>query len=315
MTKPAVSDKDFIATYRASSSAAEVAKTIGVSERNVLTRRRTLEARYGMALNTAIHATKDIQSQIEQRHCMDFEGVMVVFSDAHFWPGRMSRANKALLRVLPILKPKMINANGDILDGSTISRHHRIGWQKLPKLHEELEETQQRMAEIAKAWPKALRRIQPGNHDMRFDGYLSNIAPSMEGIAGSSLWQHFPNWEVSLSLMLNGNTMIKHRYHSSLHAPMQNALKSGINMVTGHLHRLHYDVWGDYKGHRFGIDTGTLCEVTGPQMLYGEDNPTPGSSGFVVLTFKKGGLLLDPEFARLREDGNVYFRGEAIGIN
>lgn len=315
MSHPKVSDQDFIATYRAAATAAEVGRIIGMCERRVLARRRLLEARHGITINTAVRATKDLQKQIEQRHCMDFEGVMVVFSDAHFWPGRMSRANKALLRVLPVLKPKMINANGDILDGSTISRHHRIGWQKLPMLHEELEETQQRMAEIAKAYPRALRRIQPGNHDMRFDGYLSNIAPSMEGIAGSSLWQHFPNWEVSLSLMLNGNTMIKHRYHSSLHAPMQNAIKSGVNMVTGHLHRLHYDVWGDYKGHRFGIDTGTLCEVTGPQMLYGEDNPTPGSSGFVVLTFKKGGLLLDPEFARLREDGKVYFRGEAIGIN
>lgn len=315
MKKSTVSDKDFIAIYRASTTSKDAAETIGISLRNVMRRRRVIEEQYGIMLNTAGMATADLQKKIETRHCMDFEGVAVVFSDAHFWPGRMSRANKALLRVLPVLKPKMINANGDILDGSTISRHHRIGWQKLPKLHEELEETQQRMGEIAKAYPKALRRIQPGNHDMRFDGYLSNIAPSMEGVAGSSLWQHFPNWEVSLSLMLNGNTMIKHRYHSSLHAPMQNAIKSGVNMVTGHLHRLHYDVWGDYKGHRFGIDTGTLCEVTGPQMLYGEDNPTPGSSGFVVLTFKKGGLLLDPEFARLREDGKVYFRGEAIGIN
>lgn len=315
MSKQKVSDDEFIRIFRASETAFEAAQTIGGDLRTIMFRRRTIEERYGIALHTAGQATKQVLTQHEARHCMDFEGVMVVFSDAHFWPGRMSRANKALLRVLPVLKPKMVNANGDLLDGSTISRHHRIGWQKLPKLTEELTETQQRMGEIKKAYPKALRRIQPGNHDMRFDGYLSNIAPEMEGIAGSSLWSHFPDWEVSLSLMLNGNTMIKHRYHSSLHAPMQNAIKSGVNMVTGHLHRLHYDVWGDYKGHRFGIDTGTLCEVTGPQMLYGEDNPTPGSSGFVVLTFKKGGLLLDPEFARLREDGKVYFRGEAIGID
>lgn len=315
MPKPKVSDEDFIRIFRASQTSAEAAQTIGMGVRVVMRRRRLLEERYSIALHTAGQAVESAIQQCETRHSMDFEGVMIVFSDAHFWPGRMSRANKALLRVLPVLKPKMINANGDILDASGISRHHRIGWQQQPKLVEELTETQQRMGEIKKAYPKALRRIQPGNHDMRFDGYLSNIAPQMEGIAGSSLWQHFPDWQVSMSLMLNGNTMIKHRYHSSLHAPMQNALKSGVNMITGHLHRLHYDVWGDYKGHRFGIDTGTLCEVVGPQMLYGEDNPTPGSSGFVVLTFKKGGLLLDPEFARLREDGKVYFRGEAIGIN
>lgn len=308
------SDERIIEVFRSSNIAADAAVTLGMDLRNLMARRRLIEERYGIVLKTAGQATATVLQAVESRHSMDFEGIMVVFSDAHFWPGRMSRANKALLRVLPVLKPKMINANGDILDGATISRHHRIGWQQLPKLAEELAETQQRMGEIKKAWPKALRRIQPGNHDMRFDGYLANISPVMEGIAGTSLWSHFPDWQVSLSLMLNGNTMIKHRYHSSLHAPMQNALKSGVNMVTGHLHRLHYDVWGDYKGHRFGIDTGTLCEVTGPQMLYGEDNPTPGSSGFAVLTFKKGGLLLDPEFARLREDGKVYFRGEAIGI-
>lgn len=315
MPNAKVGDKEFIEIFRASASAAAAARTIGVEERNVSARRRRLEEKYGIILQTVNQATKTVLQQCEQRHCMDFDGVMVVFSDAHFWPGHMSRANKALLRLLPVLKPKMINANGDILDAPTIGRHHRIGWQQQPKLAEELQEVQQRMGEIAKAaGRKALRRIQPGNHDMRFDGYLANIAPAMEGIAGSSLWQHFTDWEVSLSLMVNNNTMIKHRYHGSIHAPMQNALKSGVNMVTGHLHRLHCDVWGDYNGWRFGIDTGTLCEVKGPQMLYAEDNPTPQSSGFVVLTFKNG-LLLDPEFARLREDGRVYFRGQAVGID
>ena len=71
--------------------------------------------------------------------------------------------------------------------------------------------------------------------------------------------------------------------------------------------------WADYNGRRWGVDTGTLSDPHGPQFEYGENNPTPHTSGFAVLTFR-GGKLLPPELCEVH-DGAAYFRGEVVYQN
>lgn len=310
-----VTDEQFIAAWQGcpvGSTAKTIAAHLGITERCAFKRRASIEKRHGISLGSAKDAERLALARCERRAELAIpDGVVVVFSDAHYWPGIVSTAHRALVKLLPAVKPRLVVGNGDILDGATISRHPRLGWQKLPKLADELAAAQQRLAEVVKASPKALHRLTPGNHDMRFDGMMSNVMPQLEGIPGMSLWDHFAAWQVSLSLMLNGNTMIKHRYHNGVHAAYNNTVKAGTHIVTGHLHRLMATTWGDYNGLRFGIDTGTLADTDGPQFLYGEDNPKPHSSGFVVLTYRAG-MLLDPEFCRVREDGHAYFRGQLV---
>lgn len=307
-----VTEAAFLAAWASLGEPTKVAQHLGLTESQVYKRRRRIEKARGVTLNAATKGDAIVRARCEQRHEMELlDGYVVVFSDAHYWPGLVPIAHRALLKVLPDVKPKLIIGNGDILDCPNIGRHPRIGWQQTPKLADELVACQQRLAEIQKVWPRAKRRLTPGNHDMRFDSMMSNFMPALEGIPGMTLWDHFPAWDVSLSIMLNRNTMIKHRYHSGAHAVFNNAVKSGVHMVTGHLHRLKYDVWGDYNGLRFGVDTGTLADVDGPQFQYGEDNPKPHSSGFAVLRYRAG-MLLDPEFCRVREDGHAYFRGERV---
>jgi len=60
------------------------------------------------------------------------KGRVVVFSDAHFWPGDYTTASKPLLMIIREFKPKVVVANGDVFDGSQASRHARIGWEKKP---------------------------------------------------------------------------------------------------------------------------------------------------------------------------------------
>jgi hypothetical protein len=105
---------------------------------------------------------------------------------------------------------------------------------------------------------------------------------------------------------VNGNTLIKHRWHNGIHATYNNALKGGVNVVTGHLHRLQVSAWGDYTGRRYGVDTGTLAEPDGQQFMYLEHNPVPWASGFAVLTFRNG-VLLPPELVEVI-DGEAFFR-------
>jgi hypothetical protein len=58
------------------------------------------------------------------------------------------------------------------------------------------------------------------------------------------------------------------------------------------------------------VDTGTLAQPHGPQFDYAENNPSPHTSGFAVLTFKDG-VLLPPELVEVLDD-RAYFRGQCI---
>jgi hypothetical protein len=156
----------------------------------------------------------------------------------------------------------------------------------------------------------ALKVWTIGNHDLRYEARLCQAAPQYEGVQGFALRDHFPGWQHCLSMMVNDTLMVKHRYRSSVHATYLNTLHSGLSICTGHLHRLQATIFGDYKGSRFGIDSGTLAEVDGEHMSYGEDNPKNHASGFVVLTFVNGELIY-PEFCYVLNE-KAYFRGSEV---
>jgi len=67
--------------------------------------------------------------------------------------------------------------------------------------------------------------------------------------------------------------------------------------------------WADYRGRRYGVDTGTMADVGGPQFTYVEAGPLNWASGFAVLTFRDG-RLLPPELVVV-DGGTAWFRGEA----
>lgn len=253
---------------------------------------------------------------IPQRLNIDVpDGVVIVFSDAHYWPGHTSEAHRALLRAIKALRPVVIIANGDMLDGATISRHDPNGWEQRPRVAQELEESVTRLAEVEAAAPDKCELIWClGNHDVRFERYLAVNAPAMEGVKGMTLAEHFARWIFTMSAMLNPRSaspvMTKHRYANGIHAAYNNTMKAGVSMVTGHLHRLTVTCWGDYRGRRYGVDTGTLAEPHGPQFTYSEDAPSPHGSGFAVLTFVDGDML-PPELVEVRA-GTAYFRGAAL---
>jgi len=145
-----------------------------------------------------------------------------------------------------------------------------------------------------------------GNHDSRLWRYIRVNAPEVSGMPFTDLFEYFPRWKPTYAIDVNGNTLIKHRWHNGIHATYNNALKGGVNVVTGHLHRLQVTAWGDYTGRRYGVDTGTLAEPDGPQFLYLEHNPVPWASGFAVLTFRNG-VLLPPELCEV-VNGEAFFR-------
>lgn len=311
-------DEEFIALWNKCHSATEVAKALNIDIRSIHRRRKSIERKHSIVLvaydkssptfNITIPGN-GIRTKVELEN-----GVIMVASDCHYYPGIISTAHKAFVKLIPELKPKMIVMNGDVFDGAGISRHGPIGWNSAPSVKQELEACSDRLYEIESASKSAKLHWTWGNHDLRFNTRLaSQVGTAFEGVHGMNLTDHFPRWKFSTSIMVNDHTMIKHRYHNGIHAVYNNTLKSGTSIVTGHLHSLKVTPWTDYRGSRYGVDTGTMANLDDPAFDYAEDNPKNWRSGFAVLTFWEG-KLMPPELCEVISEGLVYFRGQVIEV-
>jgi len=310
-----ISDQEFIELWGKYQSCSKIATVTGLNLRSVLRRRNRMESKLDVIMRPSYHDAH----QIERKINLGVEnGTVIVFSDAHFWPGIRSTAFQGLLWAIAELKPTAVIANGDIFDGSLISRHAKIGWAKSPSVIEELKACEANMGEIeevAKAARHNVRLVWPlGNHDARFETFLAANAPQYEHIKGFSLRDHFPAWQPCWSVWLNENVVVKHRNKGGIHATHNNTVQSGVTMVTGHLHSLKVSPYTDYNGVRYGVDTGTLAGIYGPQFRdYLEENPVNWRSGFAVLTFANGKLLM-PELAMVETNETIQFRGKIIEV-
>lgn len=312
----------FIAAWQENGfSPARVARALGISERAVYSRRNALEAQ-GIALPSAPRESTPISEWThpkEVRHTIS-DGVIIVGSDAHIWPGPDTTAMKALLEVTRDLAKsvKMLCANGDWLDGASTNRHDPFGWVDRPNAKQELDA----VTDALHRWRMAAKPARSGcasvytvgNHELNFERRLAVQAKDYKGIPGLRLADHFPEWDIAWSCWVNRGgahpVMLKHRYAGGVHAGYNNALKSGVTMVTGHTHILEAKPWGDYRGRRWGVQTGTLAQPDGVQFEYAENGPSPACSGFAVLTFKDG-RLLPPELCEVIE-GRAMFRGQVV---
>lgn len=332
-----VSDEEFLATWKRLQSPVKVAKALNILPNQVYRRRASLERKYGLMLKTVeakpvnrrgmksdvrkrieataekrfTHLETDIREQVT-------DGTVVVFSDAHYWPGIVTVAHRALVAVIEQLQPELVIANGDVLDGATISRHPRIGWEARPSVKEEIEALCARMREIELAAPNARLIRTVGNHDSRFENYISANAPALEGVHGTSLFDFLPHWRGTFCLHLNpeqdGWTVVRHVHVAGgIHSAYNSTVRAGTHYVHGHLHKLQVTPFGDYRGRRYGVDTGTLADPKGPQFTYVQGGPLNWCSGFAVLTYRGGRLLL-PELVEVI-DGVAWFRGEKVATS
>jgi hypothetical protein len=300
-------DQEFIRLYEANGKN-EIARILNIDAKHVASRRRRLEASHGSII--ANPNSKDWASQYPSRLPIELrDGIAIIGSDAHYWPDIISPAHLAMVKLCKELKPKLVCLNGDVVDGAAISRHPPLGWENKPKVNEELETCLERTGEIESASKGATLLWNVGNHDARFDARLAQQNSEFEKVKGFTLREHFPKWKFAMSSWVNDDVVIKHRYKGGIHATHNNALGAGKTIVTGHLHSLKVTPLSDYNGNRFGVDTGTLADIYGPQFAYMEDNPANWRSGFAVLTFHRGKLLW-PEVCHVRSENEVEFRGK-----
>lgn len=314
--KAAISDEEFIRLFK-EIGATKLASKLKQTPRTVFNRRKRLERLHGEVKSPIPAPVTRVFVDHPARVRMEVtDGVVLVGSDGHYWPGPPSTAHRAFVKFCRELKPKAIVVNGDSFDGSTVSRHARIGWENTPTVFDELGAVKERHREIEDAAPAKARLIWPlGNHDARFETRLASVAPEYAKVHGFHLKDHFgPRWEPCWSLWINDSVVIKHRWKSGVHGVHQNTVSAGVTMITGHDHALRVSPYTDYNNTRWGVSDGTLAEPYGPQFIdYTEDNPRSHRSGFIVLTFRRGELLW-PETVSVHDQNHVDFRGGLIPV-
>lgn len=308
-----ISDEAFISAWKQSGSASELARTLGMNERSVYSRRRSIEEKLGISLNSELvrgGKPKVMIPDNKQRATMELDnGVIVIGSDAHFQPNSISDAFRAFVKCIEILKPAAVVLNGDVSEmGGNLSRHPLRNTNPMPSLKDELYTIRDRICEVNAAAGNAYKHFLWGNHDNRLAMKIANVSPEFDGLV--SLLDWMPGWNSSVSLMVNDSLMILHKWLGSTHASYLNTVRGGMSCATGHSHKINVRPYTDWRGTRYGIETGSLANFSDPCFEYVEQTPADWQNGFVVLTFVDGELIY-PEICHVRR-GKAYFRGKNL---
>jgi len=317
-------DEQFIALWDKHQSVTKIAKILGITERAVNYRRRNMESSHEVNLPASDFrgAKYDANrpksfSPLKQVNLGMLDSCVSVFSDAHFIPGQRSTAFKGLLYMIQELAPHAVICNGDAFDGASISRYDVT---ELPQTSviQELKACQGALGEIEEVAKAARHNVKLlftwGNHDVRFGNKLAQHAPQFKEVQGFKLTDHIPDWDFCWAVWPTNQCIIKHRYKGGIHATHNNTVQAGVSLVSGHLHSLKVTPFSDFNGVRFGVDTGTLAEIDGPQFTYAELNPSNHRSGFAVLNFFNGKLLW-PELVHKFGEGLIEFRGQVYDVS
>lgn len=295
--------------------ATAMAKKYNVDVRNVFTRRRVVERQIGRSLHVPAHLDRSGKPRTTVRKSITAKKdlCLLIGSDAHYEINTVTTAHLAFVELAKQLQPDVIVMNGDLLDGSSISRHAPLGWEERPTVEQELNAVKQRLTEIEKAAPSAERFWTMGNHDARFDMRLADLLPQFKGVQGFTLRDHFAAWKFCVSLWVEGAErpiVIKHiPVSGGVHAGYNSTLKSGTHIITGHTHQMECKSWTDYTGHRYGVQCGTMADPNQPTFDYANDSPKNWTSGFVVAHIRDN-FLLTPEFVKVHKAGEYEWRGD-----
>jgi hypothetical protein len=319
VAKAACSDEEFLEIIRKHGITTKSAAMVGSDVRGVNRRRRRLENKYDQPILPPNLASL----QAKYPHRLQYEiknGVAIVGSDFHIWPGQESTALRAFKKFADDLRPSIVILNGDVLDFPSIGRHAPIMWESAPEPFQEIEAAQDHLHDIAVACRRARKIWNLGNHDARFEANLAHNVKQYRNIKGVHLSDHFGLWEKGWSCAINsltenGRTMVKHKPKGGgMNAARASTLNSGWSTVNGHLHSQKVIPVTDYNGDRYGVDGGMVADPSFKQFVnYTEDAALDWRSGFTVLTYRDSRLMV-PELVSVWDDKTVQFRGELIRV-
>lgn len=311
------SDADFV-RYIETIGPTAYAEQFGLDISAVFGRRRTLEKLYGRQITAPktgnASVTRHDVKHAARLHFDCLNGTVLIGSDAHIRSRHPTTAMRAFIKFADEMKPRVLVLNGDVMDFPQVSRHPS-SWEVTPTVAQEIEYANAVLNRIEDAVPSNCKLAWTlGNHDSRLETRIATVAPELAKLKGVHLKDHFsPRWQPCWSVWINSDVAVKHRWKGGIGATRANTLNAGTSMVTGHLHSANVRGLTDYKGTRWGVDTGCLADPDSESFLYAEDAPLDWRSGFAVLTFKDG-VLLQPELVLVYDKTHVQFRGQILKV-
>lgn len=319
--KQLATDEQFIAAWHETGGKLEeIRSRFGYScIRAVSDKRVRVEKRHKIVLaSAAMNSSRTSAEKKKYSRRLEIQlrdGVIVIGSDAHVWPGPLTTAQRGFVEIIRRLKPQVVVLNGDVFDGAKISRFPAAMWdmEARPNVKQELEACQNFTQQIEKAAGSARKVWTWGNHDARLEARLASMVPEYQGVPGFALADHFPEWSFCMAVFVNDNLVIKHRLKGGQHATHTNVVQAGRSIVTGHLHNGRVSPWTDYNGNRYGVDGGTLADPDSKQFDYVEENPLNWRGSFAVIKIRDGRLHY-PELCQVWDEKHVEFRGELIPV-
>jgi hypothetical protein len=316
MPKRQVTDQQIVAAYKLIQSTKLVAAHLGISERALNYRRKKIAEPCPVADHRPAYNTAEIDDSRAVYRLRVEDGIVLIGSDIHVWPGRRTTMQRAFIQFARTLKPAAVICNGDVFDGASISRHPSIGWESKPSVAQELEAVQDFLGDLTIAAGNAKRIWPAGNHDLRFESKVAAQLPEFAGVKGVHLKDHLPGWAPCWRCDINDDIVVKHRGKGGEHADWNNVVNGGKTIVTGHDHRVGVVPFRDYRGIRWGVRCGYMGEtpLDAQFVHYLEASEAVNwHPGFVVLSFHKGRLLW-PEIVTKHDDEHVEFRGQVIRV-
>lgn len=315
-----ITDDEFIRLWhKGGGSPTIVSRLTGLTDSNVYSRRRQL-ANKGVVLktrpltqnSTSIYGWTGSEKQYPLEIPLSLKnGRILCISDAHYWPGIITTAHLAAVEWAKQENPEVIAVMGDMFDGATVSRHPPLGWEKLPRVIDELDACRERISEFERASPKSIKIWHIGNHDARFDRCLVGNVHQYEGLSGFSIADYFKQWKFTYMSMVNNQLGLRHRpVNGGIHSAYNSALKFGMSYAHGHLHQLKVTPVDNATGRLWGVDCGHLADPRGPQFAYREGLNIGVCSGFAVITLYKG-MVVDAEICTVNPHG-AFFRGQKL---
>ena len=102
MAHPRVTDNEFIELWRIHQSAKDIAEILALDPAKVLQRRRNIERKYNIALDSRISRHTNLNAAQKNPQALNLDmlnGTIIVFSDAHFQPAVHTTAYRGLLKI------------------------------------------------------------------------------------------------------------------------------------------------------------------------------------------------------------------------
>src|SRR6266516_4851293 len=324
-------DKDII-SFLEKHGPTETAKILGMSLRTINTRRRRLEEKYNFRIT--VPATTRNNDIITERYAYSEHsgrshrevknGVVIVAGDNHYEPGVVTVMHRAVVKLCKELQPVGVVLNGDVNDFARLSRFQKITFSDQPHcVSAEIEAAQDRVGEITKAAGRAWKYWPLGNHDMRFNQAIMEIAKDPKGaeyvaLNGRTLKDYFPLWDPCWAVWINqgtpGFTVIQHRCRGGEHSAYRNAKEMHCHYVTGHDHHPYIRGYTSAVQTVYGVNHGMVADIDQSIFVnWTEARPLNWRSACSILTYA-GGLLMPPELCEKLDNDHVWFRGKVIQV-